>query len=174
MFEDWGSSHGSHLQHSVTYISLLFGDFDGDGQVDDFAWNSPRRHDMSGGAISDVWQGDRADGAFPVNQWNNIVLHVKENTPGESDGVIQMWINGGLEIVRSDVNYFGGYAGGQTWNMLLLSDNGDGPSAPDTMQLFWDDVLIDTQSVFGGSTPGSGEPDPALGKPGTPYVVPGP
>jgi hypothetical protein len=41
------------------------------------------------------------------------------------------------------VNWIGGYAGGQTWNTMLLTDNGDGPTAPETIQTFWDDVIIE-------------------------------
>lgn len=162
MFEDWNSNHGTNTSHSITYISLLFGDFDRDGRVDDISWNSPRRHDASGNPIPDVWQGTPATGVFGMNQWHDVVLRARVNTPGQSNGVLQLWVDGARVIDRANVNYSGGYAGGQTWNMLVLTDNGDGPAAPHTLRLFWDDVRIDTTPIVGGTPPTAAPASPIL------------
>lgn len=155
VFDDWSAAHGANLQHSVTYISIIAGDFDGDGDGDDLAMNSFRRHDSGGSPISDVANpaGDYVSDAFTPNAWNELVLHAVGNTPGSSDGVFELWVDGQQIFDEQAVDWWGGYDEGQTWNMLLLTDNGSGPNDPETLTVYWDDVTISTSSL---------EPSPPL------------
>jgi hypothetical protein len=149
MFDDWNADHGdgaSHLRHAVTYMTLLYGDWDSDGDTRDLAYNTPRRHDNEGNTIADVWNSiPYAEDVWISNQWNKIVVHLIENTPGVSDGTVQVWLNDDLVLDTASQNWFGGYDGGQTWNMIILTDNGGGPPSPDTSRHFWD-ALITTVS----------------------------
>ena len=165
MFDDWNADHGdvsSNLRHAVTFVTLLWGDNDGNTADAELALNSPRRHDVNGDPIADVFHGglDSSDNDFPLNQWNEIVLRLVTNTPGSSDGVYQLWINGSLVDDYSNMNWFGGYAGGQTWNMVIVTDNGIGPTSPETLQVYWDDITIatsdprSTASISGASITG--------------------
>jgi hypothetical protein len=147
IFDDFGALHGdefSHLRHMVAYLSLITFDKDSDGQNDELVFNSFRRNDNNGNNIGDVFDGTGAQvSTLPHDQWNSIRVHVVLNTRGNSDGIYTMWINDVQVENRSDMNWIGGYTGGQTWNMMLLTDNGDGPTAPETVQTFWDDVTVD-------------------------------
>lgn len=75
-----------------------------------------------------------------LGQWDKLKLHVKLNTPGQSNGVIQLWVNNVLKIDYNNVNIresttygvnkliFGSYAtrespsaGVQWWDTIKVS-----------------------------------------------------
>jgi hypothetical protein len=88
-----------------------------------------------------------------LDQWDKIKLHVRLNRPGESDGVVRLWINDELKVDRHDVDIrqntsyginklnlssystqAGVSAGNQWWDSFVLSqtdpDLGIAPMPP--------------------------------------------
>lgn len=147
IFERFGASHGTNLSHSISYISILNFDGDDDGEQDEVVFNHFRRHDNAGDPISDVITGslDNDDPSHTMDHdaWNKVRVRMKVNTPGQSDGILQIWLNDVIiDNYDGTFNHHGGYDGGQTYNMMIISDNGDGPDSPATVTTFWDDVVI--------------------------------
>lgn len=107
-------------------------------------------------------------------KWHNIELHYKLNSPGESDGLFEGWVDGGVghKVVNSDV--FGNYRpadGAQdhlTINSILISAFLGGSSdeyrmAEDTY-IWIDDLRVSTEHIneyykyAGGEPPSSLQP----------------
>lgn len=154
-FVDWNAGFGSNQSNSAYYFSLPLGNFGG-GRGLDLAFNSWRRHNNAGQQIADVVDSAVAYDAIFPRQWYDVRVRARLNTPGSADGVLQLWLDGNLVIDRQDMNFRGGYTQ-QTWNYLMLLDNGDGPS-PGTVRYFWDDVEITEGAAGGGGGGGGGEP----------------
>lgn len=55
---------------------------------------------------------------FATGAWNRLALHVQVNTPGQSDGYIQFYLNG--EKVIEDLNVI--FRGSVPSNSLLITD----------------------------------------------------
>jgi len=138
-FNDWDATFGTNMQNSAYYFSLPLGNFGGGAGLD-LAFNSWRRHDNSGKQIADVVDSGMAyDVIFP-NRWYVIGVHARLNTPGSSDGLMEIFIDGQRVINRTNMNFRGGYSD-STWNYMMFTDNGDGPSSG-TVRFFWDDPSI--------------------------------
>ena len=62
-------------------------------------------HGGSGSTYGEVlpWTGSGAAGVVALNRWWCIEQHVKMNTPGRSDGVLEVWIDGRPVLSRSDL-----------------------------------------------------------------------
>ena len=77
-----------------------------------------------------------------LGQWDKIKLHVKLNTPGVADGVVQMWVNDELKVSRIDVNIRETTVYGI--NKLNLSSYSTQAGQSNGFQ-WWDGFLLSTQ-----------------------------
>jgi hypothetical protein len=117
------------------------------------------------------WLGiDR--GQIPVfstaesDKWFCIETHVKLNTPGSSDGEFDLWIDDQLDAQRTGLNWVGNY---QDYGInSIFIENYWNEGAPASRTRYVDNLVISTSRI------GCGSGRPFIGKPGTPYVVPGP
>jgi hypothetical protein len=74
-----------------------------------------------------------------ASQWDKLKLHVKLNTPGQANGIVQLWVNGELKVNYSNQNIREGTSMGV--NKLILSsystrENGGNGA------LWWDNVSL--------------------------------
>jgi hypothetical protein len=138
-FHDWDATFGQAQQNSGYYFSLPVGNFNSTPGID-LAFNSWRRHDNAGNQIADVVDSAQANDVFFPGNWYDVRVRAKLNALGQANGILQVWVDDRLVIDRQDMNFRGGYDQA-TWNYLMLTDNGSGPSSG-TARFFWDDVTI--------------------------------
>jgi hypothetical protein len=148
-FNSWDGTFGTNQQNSAYYFSLPLGLWSG-GPDMELSFNSWRRHDNAGNQVGDIIDSALVTDVIRTGKWYELQVHAKLNTPGSSDGIMEIWLDGTRIVNRRDMNFRGGYdlTG---WNYLMLTDNGEGP-ASGSLQLFWDDVVIDTRAPGGGAT----------------------
>jgi len=80
-----------------------------------------------------------------ANQWHHMEIRLKVNTPGQQDGVLQMWVDGLLATNYENVIYCTIDAG-FGWNTFLFTGY-DNPSSPDNKQQYWDDITIQSSGI---------------------------
>jgi hypothetical protein len=62
-----------------------------------------------------TWLGNKPSSKFQISStkesgyWVLVEAHAKLNTPGQSDGLAQLWIDGRLEAERKNLNFRGNY-----------------------------------------------------------------
>jgi hypothetical protein len=89
-----------------------------------------------------------------ANQWHHVEMKLKVNTPGQQDGVLQMWVDGLLKTDYQNVIYCT-IDGGYGWNTFLFTGY-DNPSSPDNKQQYWDDVTIQSTEIDSPPAPPTG------------------
>lgn len=72
-------------------------------------------------------------------QWDHLKLYVRLNTPGLSDGVVQLWINGQLKVSYNSVNIRGGTNYGM--GKLIVGSYATDASGSNGIQ-WWDNVML--------------------------------
>ena len=98
-------------------------------------------------------QNQNNDRVVQGNVWHEIQWHLKLNTPGQSDGLLEYWVDGVLVARYTDVNFRDTYQA-HRWNHLLgISANA--PVAPTNQAQYWDDIVASGSPInFGeGSVP---------------------
>jgi hypothetical protein len=78
--------------------------------------------------------------AARVGQWYCIEAHVKLNTPGQSDGVFELRIDGQLEAARTGMNWVGSFSD-YGLNALFL-ENYWNAGSPTTQERYFDDFVV--------------------------------
>jgi hypothetical protein len=96
------------------------------------------------------WLGLR-DGTTPLfnsaesGRWVCIESHVRLNTPGKSDGVFELYVDGKLEAMRSDLDWHG------TWNDYAINavflENYWNEGSTKRQARWFDDFVISTQPI---------------------------
>jgi hypothetical protein len=81
------------------------------------------------------------------NQWDKLKLHVRLNTPGQANGVIQLWVNDVLKADHRDVNIRFDTAYGM--NKLILSTYAT-PASPSNGMQWHDTVRLQLTDPDGG------------------------
>jgi hypothetical protein len=76
--------------------------------------------------------------ALPSTIWRRIRFHARLNTPGASDGLLELWVDGTLLIRYSNVNFRDSYTT-KGWNMIQIT-GGDGAAPSQSWNQFWDNV----------------------------------
>jgi len=69
-----------------------------------------------------------------------LLMYIKLNDPGVSNGIVRLWINNELKIDRDDIVFLD-YSIPRRINNLLLSGY-DNPNSPDNKIQYWDDVKL--------------------------------
>lgn len=87
------------------------------------------------------------------DQWDRLKLYVRLNTPGASDGIVRMWVNGELKVDYDDVNLREGTP--YSMNKLILSSYTSHESGGNGVQWYDDWTLSesDPDTDTTGSTP---------------------
>lgn len=78
-------------------------------------------------------------------QWVCVEAHVRLNTPGQSDGVNEFWVNGNLEAGRYDLDWVGSWTE-YGINAIFLENYWDG-GAPGNRTRYFDNFVIATSRI---------------------------
>lgn len=165
---DWGDSN-SNLRH-LAWFGTLDIQAAASGDSYDLGGTIVTRYDKStacANAGADEWLivnplDPIAEGALQANAWNEIIVQVKENTPGSADGELNLWANGIQVKHHTGIDYRGPCAigAGPSLNTVLLTSNNVSVTCPNC-SWWYDDVHVDV-----------GDPVPSSDFP--PQVFPGP
>ena len=118
-----------------------------------------------------AWLGNKPDSNFKISStkesgyWVLVESRAKLNTPGEDDGVNQLWIDGKLEAERKNLNFRGSYTE-HGINAVFLESYWNGGSVK-TQGRWFDNFVISTNPIGPVICP----VNPTLFK--TPYYGPG-
>jgi len=83
--------------------------------------------------------------AAHVGQWYCVEAHMKLNTPGQSDGVLEVRINGNLEAQHTGLNFLGSY---QTYGInAVFLENYWNAGSPQAQERYFDDFVVSTQPI---------------------------
>jgi hypothetical protein len=77
--------------------------------------------------------------------WNTVLLHYRLNTPGNADGLLREWRNGGLVLTRNDIEYRPPDQSELLIDRLLLHfgmDTVAPPTPPDSWTIHYADVEL--------------------------------
>lgn len=102
--------------------------------------------DMTG-SYGDAWIWDRNyRGFIDKNRWYCVEHHVRLNTPGKNDGVLEGWIDGYLAFRKSDIRY-------RDLNKIKIENiwmnvyHGGIKPSPYDQHLFIDNVVVATEYI---------------------------
>ena len=113
------------------------------------------------------WLGNRPAAKLPISSageagwWTCVEARVKLNTPGERDGLMQLWIDGRLESERNGLDWRGRYDGHALNAVFLESYWNQG--SPVTQTRWLDQFVISTRLI--GPVVASRRPELLLGGP---------
>jgi hypothetical protein len=104
--------------------------------LENFAWaaNGSFDHDV-GGMLQNVGSPATVD----FGSWQDLKFYIKANTPGQSDGIVRMWVNNSLKLeytnsyMRENTNF--------NPNQFILSDYNPGDTSRVGVQ-WWDNVTL--------------------------------
>lgn len=97
------------------------------------------------------WLGNKPVSRFPIHAtvesgyWVLVESRAKLNTPGKSDGINQLWIDGRLECERKNLNFRGSYAKHGINAVFLEAYWNDG--SPKNQSRWYDDFVISTEPI---------------------------
>lgn len=130
-----------------TYQIYVFWREDGTVVVDRADWTG-------GGTFTPINQNTNLPAFVWVpDQMTKFKLHVRNNTAGNSDGVVQLWINDVLKLDRSNINING--SSGHSMGKLILSGYTNDATDTDGVQC-WDSFTAsatDPESGGGATAP---------------------
>ena len=98
-----------------------------------------------------VWLGNRPTAQFPLTSseesgyWVLVESRAKLNTPGKSDGINQLWIDGRLEVDRRNLNFRGSYTDHGINAVFLESYWNDGAVKEEGR--WYDNFVISTEPI---------------------------
>lgn len=98
-----------------------------------------------------TWLGNKPSSDFKISSteesgyWVLVESRAKLNTPGESDGINQLWIDGRLEAERKDLNFRGSYTQYGINAVFLESYWNDG--SVKTQGRWFDNFVISTKPI---------------------------
>lgn len=88
--------------------------------------------------------------------WNCVEIHMKLNTPGTSDGVLEYWVNGSLEAQKRDLNFRGSYTA-YGINAIMLENYSNNPP-PQSQDRYFDNFVVSQRRI--GCAEPAGRPSP--------------
>lgn len=100
--------------------------------------------------------------ASHVGQWHCVEAHARLNTAGQSDGLMELWIDGVLDARRTGVNWVGSY-GAYGINVVFF-ENYWNDGSPVAQERYFDDIVVSTQPIGcnGGSSPPANPANPTV------------
>ncbi|MFV0591428.1 MAG: hypothetical protein ACK5M7_08590 [Draconibacterium sp.] len=97
------------------------------------------------------WLGNSPNSTFQISAteesgyWVLVESMAKLNTPGKSDGIAKLWIDGRLEAERNNLNFRGSYTQHGINAVFLESYWNEG--APKTENRWFDNFVVSTQAI---------------------------
>lgn len=110
-----------------------------------------------------TWLG-KANGTTQVysaanrGKWNCIEVHMKLNAPGQSDGVLEHWVNDVREAQKTNLNFRGGYTA-YGINAIFLENYTNNP-ASQSQDRYFDNFVVSTQRIGCAGTTTGTQPNP--------------
>jgi len=104
-----------------------------------------------------TWLGNKPCSDFQISAteesgyWVSVEAYAKLNTPGKSDGVNRLWIDGRLEAERTNLNFRGSYTRHGINAVFLESYWNEG--APKTESRWYDNFVVSTNRIGPVSCP---------------------
>jgi hypothetical protein len=101
------------------------------------------------------WMGGK-HGSTPLfrkdqtGKWYCVVAHVKLNTPGKSDGIFELWVNGELQGARYDLNWHAGWneqPGSYGINAVFFENYWNKGSVK-KQERYFDNIVISTKQII--------------------------
>jgi len=152
-FESWSASYPQPMNWSPYYVLLQYNNLQAEGVL----------HSKTSGTSKwrNLLQNQGTPVTFEKGRWYELQYRLKLNTPGQANGVFEMWIDGVKKASYTDVNYRDSYAL-HGWNhaMLTAYQNGAAPTA--AQSLTWDEVVLAPSAIGPTGTP--------IGAPGQPVL----
>lgn len=86
--------------------------------------------------------------AAHVGQWHCVEVHMRLNTSGQSDGALELWVDGGLEAQRTGLNYVGTAPYGINAVYFENYWNGVGQAgASANQERYFDNIVVSTAKI---------------------------
>lgn len=84
-----------------------------------------------------------------AGKWHCVVAHVKLNTPGESDGLFEFWINGKLQARKENMNWHGDYnKDPENFGInAVFFENYWNAGSPQEQERYFDNIIISTEPI---------------------------
>jgi len=153
-FDDWSATWPQPMGWSPYYILLQYNNGQAEGIL--------HKKTTGGSQWRAMLQNVGTPVTFQPDRWYEMQYRMKLNTPGQSDGVFELWIDGVKKASYTDVNFRDSYQE-HGWNHLLLSAYQNGGPAPADQSLYYDEVIVSPKVVV--------PMDEELGTPGQPQLV---
>jgi hypothetical protein len=80
-----------------------------------------------------------------IGSWYCVEAHVRLNTPGQSDGVFELWIDDQIEATRAGLNWVGGYS--QYGLNAVFVENYWNNGAPKAQERYIDRLIVSTARI---------------------------
>lgn len=152
-FESWSASYPQPMNWSPYYVLLQYHDLQAEGVM----------HSKTSGVSK--WRSMPQNLGTPITfakgRWYELQYRLKLNSPGKSDGIFEMWIDGVKKASYLDVNYRDSYAA-HGWNHVMLTAYQNGASPTSVETLHWDELVLSPVAI--GATGSS------IGAPGQPVL----
>ena len=96
------------------------------------------------------------------DKWVCVEVHMKLNTPGQSNGQFAFWVDDHLEAQSSTLNWRGSYT---TYGInAIMLENFTNAGAPQQQDRYFDNFIVSTQRVgCAGAAPATKVPNPPTG-----------
>jgi hypothetical protein len=105
---------------------------------------------FNGGPVN--WGQPSGSYRAPNNQWVSFELHIKLNTPGLSNGLVELFVDGDKKVSKSNINIRGNYK--YKMNRVLVGgwySNG-GVNSDQNNYRYMDDLVISTEYIGNSSS----------------------
>lgn len=92
---------------------------------------------------TDLFDADNA------GKWHCVVAHAKLNTPGESDGLFELWIDDKLQARRENLNWHGNYNADPEHLGInaIFFENYWNAGSPVDQERYFDNIVISTEPI---------------------------
>jgi hypothetical protein len=95
--------------------------------------------------LGKVWSRTPIFDQMHVGKWHCIEAHARLNDPGRSNGIFELWINGGLEARIEGLNWQGSYSEYGINAVFLENYWNDG--SPQPQERYFDNFIVSTQRI---------------------------
>jgi hypothetical protein len=116
-------------------------------------WSGQNIHVLNQINFSPSTQDFPSSASITSNRWYKITAHAVMNTVGQSNGIIQVWLDDVLIINASTVKYRDANVGWKFFEFSPTYGGGSPPTVPSTCYLWVDSTIISTDPIGANPTP---------------------
>jgi hypothetical protein len=93
----------------------------------------------------------QVDGVTPLfatnraGTWYCVEAHMRLNDAGQSNGILEFWVDGNLEARQASLNFLGSF-NAYAINSIFFENYWNGGS-PQTQERYWDNIVVSTQRI---------------------------